>query len=478
MPKMPEAIMTALDLEGQGRRAAQAPQSVAPRPVAPLPPARRLGFFAAIRAMLANPITAFSEQAYEASFLEVRRWTGVMLVNDPKAIVHILVGNAENYGKSIQQQRRLRPGLGDGLLTAEGETWRATRRITSPLFNPRAVALLFDDMRLASEAMRERWLERPEPEAALDLASEFHRLTYEIVSRTVFSGDLDQDRLLLQANMAVYFDSIGRISLSNMYNLPRWLPTPSARRGRPALGLFRSVVDRVVTGRVGLADREISDLLDRLMRTPDPETGKTLTAAAVSDNVLTFLAAGHETTANSLAWILYLLALFPQAEQAVADELAATFAGAAPTREGLDRLVFTRAVVSEAMRLYPPAPFIGRQALADDMLAGRKVKAGTQIVISPWILHRHRRLWEEPDAFRPERFLPASAPPERGAYIPFGLGPRICIGQGFAIQEIMAVLATIVPAFRFRLADPAAVFPRANITLRPINGVPMIVTPR
>ncbi len=448
-------------------------------PAAPRPPPRRLGFVAAIRAMRTNPITAFAQQAYEAPVLEVGTFEKVILVNDPKSIEHVLVTNAGNYRKSVQQQRRLQPALGEGLLTAEGEAWRSARRIASPLFNPKAIGLLYDDMDAAARAMRDRWRDRTAPGAPMDLAAEFQRLTYEIVSRTVFSGALDEDRARIHASMAIYFDTFGRVDLASMLNLPLWLPTPAALRARPALAVFRSIVDRVVAARHTDPDREIRDLLDRLMRAPDPNTGKAMPQAAVSDNVLTFLAAGHETTGNALAWIAYLLALFPKAEAAVVAELASVFGAGPLAPEAFDRLNFTRAVVNEALRLYPPAPFIGREALADDSLMGRRIAAGTEVLISPWIVHRHRRLWQDPDAFRPERFLPPALEAiERGAFIPFGLGPRICIGQGFAMQEILIVLATILPAFHFHLAEPAAVVPQSRITLRSAGGMPMIVTAR
>lgn len=449
------------------------------RPAAPQPRSSRPGFLAAIRALRSNPITAFADQAYEEPILAFGLFRKVVLVNDPHAIEHVLVGNAENYRKSVQQRRRLQPALGDGLLTAEGEAWRGARRIASPLFNPKAIALLFDDMREAAEAMRERWLVRTAPATPLDLSAEFQRLTYEIVSRTVFSGALEADRARVHANMAIYFETFGRIDLASLLNLPMWLPTAAALRARPALAVFRSIVDRVVSQRVDDPNREVSDLLDRLMRAPDPTTGTVMSAAAISDNVLTFMAAGHETTGNALAWILYLLALFPNAEETVVDELGSVIGDCTPTRGGLDRLVFTRAIVNEALRLYPPAPFLGREALWNDSLAGHDIEAGTQVLISPWIVHRHRRLWDDPDAFRPERFLPPQDREiARGAFIPFGLGPRICIGQGFAVQEILTVLATILPAFRFRLAQAEAIFPQARITLRPARGMLMIITPR
>jgi cytochrome P450 len=470
--------MTALRLAVQ-EQTTPSPAATRPRPAAPQPRAARPGLVATIRALRANPITAFPEQAYQAPILEIGRLRRLVLVNDPDEIEHVLVGNAANYRKSLQQQRRLRPALGDGLLTAEGAEWHGARRIAAPLFNPGAVALLAEDMLEAAAVMRDRWLDRFQPERPIDLAAEFQRLTYEIVSRTVFSGALDQDRARVHANMAIYFDTFGRIDLASMFNLPAWVPTRTALRARPALAIFRSIVDRIVAQRVADPEREASDLLDRLMRSPVPPTGKIMTPLAVADNVLTFLAAGHETTGNALAWIFYLLALFPDSEARVTDELLSVLGDRPSSVDGLDKLVFTRAVVNEALRLYPPAPFMGREALGSDDLAGRRIEKGTQVVISPWIVHRHRRLWDEPDDFRPERFMPPhDREIPRGAFIPFGLGPRICIGRGFAIQEILVVLATILPAFRVRLVDPRSVEPQARITLRPAGGMPMIVTER
>lgn len=449
------------------------------QPAAPEAPPRPLGRFAAIRALRRNPITAFPQQAYQERIVELSRWRRTILVNDPNEIEHVLVGNAANYRKSIQQQRRLRPALGDGLLTAEGMAWQSARRIAAPLFSPRAVWQVFDDMVETAGVMRDRWLDRAAPDRPLDLAAEFQRLTYEIVSRTVFSGALDQDRARVHANMAIYFETLGRLDLASLFDLPSWVPTPAALRARPALAVFRSIVDRVVAQRAENPHGEAKDLLLRLMQAPDPATGAVLTTQAVSDNVMTFLAAGHETTGNALSWILYLLALFREASAAATAEVM-SLVGERPSRvQDLDKLVFTRAVVNEALRLYPPAPFIGREALARDEIAGREIDKGTQILISPWVVHRHHRLWDDPGSFRPERFLP---PHDRaipnGAFIPFGLGPRVCIGRSFAVQEILIVLATLLPVFRFQLVDPASVRPQARITLHPAGGMPMIVCPR
>jgi cytochrome P450 len=448
-------------------------------PAAPAPSRSRPHVIAAIRALRANPITVFGAQAYERPAMQIGLRRNVLLISDPDAISRVLVDNAANYRKSVQQQRRLRPALGEGLLTAEGDAWRRARRVAAPLFAPKSVGSLFDDMLCATEAMLERWSERSDFALPVDLSVEFQRLTYEIVSRTFFSGALDADRARIHAHMAIYFDTIGRIDLGSVLGLPAWLPSLAARRARPSIQFFRSVVEQVVARRLNEVERSDVDLLDRLLHVTDASTGEALSAGAVSDNVLTFLAAGHETTGIALAWIIYLLALSPPAEQAVLDELRRVVGGAPVARETLGRLTFTQAVVHEALRLYPPAPFIGRQALGRDDLAGHAVREGTQILISPWIVHRHRELWPEPDAFMPHRFLDGALDRlQRGAYLPFGLGPRVCIGQGFAVQEIMTVLATILPAFSFRISAPETIFPLARITLRPQAGMAMLVRPR
>jgi cytochrome P450 len=315
----------------------------------------------------------------------------------------------------------------------------------------------------------------------LDLAGQYQRLTYEIVSRTVFSGALDAQRTMVHAEMARYFDSIGRVDLATLLNLPAWIPTWTRLRAAGDIKSFRGILYNVVADRLAARAKGASfaDLLDRLSFARDPQTGQAMPEAIVTDNVLTFLAAGHETTGNALTWISYLLAIFPDAEQEMLAELTRELGGRAATAGSLERLPFTRAVIEESMRLYPPAPFLGRQAIAADELAGEAVRAGTEILISPWVVHRHRLLWDVPELFRPDRFSPQRRGAiARGAFIPFGLGPRICIGMGFALQEILTVLSIVVPRYRFALPPGVEVVPRSRITLAPRDGMPMVVTPR
>lgn len=451
------------------------------RPAAPIPPPRRMGFFKLWRTVRENPIATVPQPCYEKPFVWLGRWwKPTLFLNEPAGIERVLLGNAANYRKSPQIQRRIQPALGDGLLTADGETWRAGRRIAAPLFSPKAIAALNDDMVAAAEAMSTRWRDE-RAQGPLDLAAQFQRLTYEIVSRTVFSGALDAERVMVHAEMARYFDSIGRVDLATMLNLPPWIPSWSQWRAGPGIDAFRAVIGKAVADRLAAraSGKTFDDLLERLSFARDPQTGEPMPDTTVTDNVLTFLAAGHETTGNALTWISYLLTLFPEAEAEMLAELDRELGGSPAPPGSFERLPFTRSVIEETMRLYPPAPFMGRQAIDADEIAGERVPAGAEILIAPWVVHRHRLLWEEPDLFQPERFSPQRrAGIARGAFIPFGLGPRICIGMGFAMQEIVTVLSIVLPRFRFALPEGAEVAPRSRITLAPRGGMAMIVTPR
>ncbi|HVZ54269.1 MAG TPA: cytochrome P450, partial [Pseudolabrys sp.] len=315
------------------------------RPAAPVPPARRLGFLALWRAVRENPIATVPQPVYEKPAVWLGRWWKPSLfLNDPAGIERVLLGNAANYRKSPQQLRRIQPALGDGLLTAEGETWRAGRRIAAPLFAPKAVAALNDDMVAAAETMSARWRDEC-TQGPLDLAAQFQRLTYEIVSRTVFSGALDAERVMVHTEMARYFDSIGRVDLATMLNLPPWIPSWSQWRGGPSIAAFRAVIGKAVKDRLAAraSGAAFDDLLERLSLARDPQTGEPMPDAVVTDNVLTFLAAGHETTGNALTWIAYLLTLFPEAEAELLAEMESELGGKPAPAGSLERLPFTRA---------------------------------------------------------------------------------------------------------------------------------------
>ena len=446
------------------------------RPPAPVPPQGALGPIALYRALRANAITPWRAEAYEDAYIIGRnRLGGFVLLNDPDLIRHVLIDNAANYPKDNLQLEKLTPAVGRGLLTAEEESWRLQRRTVAPLFQPAGVTSYLAAMAISVDEMLARW--DREVGATVDVAREMTRLTYDIISRTVFSNEIATPPDVMGEAITTYFEALGRIDLWDVLPLPRWLPRPAFVKARPAQKIFRDEVLRLFErrrARIAAGESVPDDLVTRLINARDPETGVPLSDAGVHDNLVTFIGAGHETTANALTWTLFLLSEFRDADARVAAE-----ATDAPDADALARLTDTRMILEEAMRLYPPVPFMSREARSRDMIGEVAVAAGTRIIIAPWVLHRHRKLWPDADMFVPERF----APENRGriprfAYLPFGAGPRICVGMTFAMQEALLALTMVARRFRLTLAEGADVMPFARMTLRPMHGLPMRIAAR
>ena len=302
----------------------------------------------------------------------------------------------------------------------------------------------------------------------------------EVLEQTLFSQGLGREPSAFQRAVSSYFDTIGRIDPLDLLNAPAFVPRLRRRRGRGALEFFESAVNEIVDKRrvlLAQGGEAPRDLLTLLLSARDPEDGRAIADADVRANIVTFINAGHETTANALTWTLYLLSQSPEwRERAEADADRAFDSNGTVVAEKSEIL---RAVFEEALRLYPPAAMLARQAIADDELAGIRIPAGTVVTVSPYVLHRRRGLWENPDTFDPSRFLGEKRDRiDRYAYIPFGAGPRVCIGMAFAIQEGIILLAHFLRAFRFDLVDGHEVMPTQRVTLRPRNGMKMHVKNR
>jgi cytochrome P450 len=428
-----------------------------------------------------NPLECWSEQHFCEPIATVRLPIGqVLLVHEPSAIRHVLLDNAANYRKDPLQRRVLSAGLGDGLLSVEGEQWQAQRRTLAPLFARRTVTSFAAPMQSAAQDLVERW-RRFGSGCVIDVAAEMTLVTLNVLALTIFSdgisGDLDEFRRAMNA----YFAVIGRIGALDLFGVPDFVPRPGRARLRETLGYFENLIDGLIERRrqalVQSPDHAPADLLTLLLRALDPSTQRPMTLAEVKSNILTFLSAGHETTANTLTWSLFLLSQSPEWRARVEAEVDREMAGPA---EGLaERLVVTRAVIDEAVRLYPPIAALSRIAHGPDLVGGHQVKRRTLIVIAPYVLHRHKKLWDRPDVFDPSRFLGDKRQEiDRFAYMPFGAGARTCIGSTFALQEATLVLATLVRNFKMRLAPDARVWPMLRITLRPENGMPLLIEPR
>jgi cytochrome P450 len=452
---------------------------LARRPVEPPRPPRapeQMGFFAWVKAMRNSALGAWGQRAYEEDIIKGRFFgRNSFTVNTPDAIRHVLVDNYENYTRTPAGLRVLRPILGQGLLIAEGRAWKHQRRTLAPAFTPRAVTPLVPHMIAVTDETIATL--RESCNVPLDLREVMQRMTLEIAGRTMFSFGMERHGAELRQFVMEYGERLARPHVLDLA-LPLSWPTPQdfarARfRKRWTAFVAMLMAERRTAGKKdGAPPRDLFDLMGDAR---DPETGLAFNDEQLGDEVATMILAGHETTAITLFWALYLLALDPDIQDKLAAETKDLPIGAAPN---IERLTFTRAVVDETMRLYPPAFLIARAAKAADTIAGLAVKPKDVILIAPWLLHRHQKLWRNPDAFIPQRFLAPAPPPDRFAYLPFGVGARVCIGAHFALVEATLALAKLIGAFRVELADPAPVMPIGVVTTQPDHSPMFVIKPR
>jgi cytochrome P450 len=445
--------------------------------VPPYPPRsmRPRGALSTILTLRRNPIEIWGEADFVRPFSIGRSVLGLRgAAHDPAAVRHVFLDNAANYRKDALQLRVLSPGLGNGLLTADGDAWRLQRRSLAPLFSPRQVAEFAPAMQRVAAATVDR-LGRRRDGAVADIGELMSRMTLEVLEQTLFSQGLGREPSAFQKAVTGYFNSFGRLDLLDLIGAPAFLPRLGRLRGRPSLKFFETAVEAIIDNRKALLDRGGAaprDLLTLLLGAKDPETGLGMPEPDIRANIVTFIGAGHETTANGLTWTLYLLSQSPEWRERAEREADETFDPGHPA--SLEKCEVLRAVFDEALRLYPPAAILSREAIADDEILGVRVPAGAVIVVSPYVLHRRRGLWDNPDAFDPGRFIGERRERiDRFAYIPFGAGPRVCIGMAFAIQEAIIVLANFLRAFHFDLVEGYEVMPQQRVTLRPREGMKM-----
>jgi unspecific monooxygenase len=432
--------------------------------------------FGRLMAMRQSPIDTWGQRAYEEDIVRgsfVGRAS--FILNTPDAIRHVLVDNYENYTRTPAGIRVLRPMLGEGLLIAEGKAWKHQRRTLAPAFTPRAVASLVPHMIAATDETIAKL--GAASDAPVDLREAMQRMTLEIAGRTMFSFGMERHGAALRDFVMDYGARLARPRLLDLV-LPLGWPTPQdfararfRRRWTSFVGML--MAERRAAGKnEGAPPRDLFDLMGAAR---DPETGAAFTDEQLGDQVATMILAGHETTATALFWSLYLLALDPSTQEQLATEARGFTVESALD---VERLKFSRAVIDETMRLYPPAFLIARAAAGPDTIAGFPVKKGDVILIAPWLLHRHEKLWRDPGAFVPSRFMPPAAPPDRFAYLPFGVGARVCIGAHFALVEATLALARIIAAFRVELLDPEPVMPIGVVTTQPDRSPMFRITRR
>jgi cytochrome P450 len=443
----------------------------------PVPPKRRLAFPRLILQTIRNPVGSWSEDFYREKLI-VYRWLGLesAFVMDPPLIQSVLLDDAESYSKQPLNDEVFGEAIGGGLLNAEGEAWRWQRRLTAPLFRAEDVLAYVPAFAEACGPVLRRWREAPAGTSqAID--RDMTRATLQALQDSVLGASLGEEdrRSIAQAGAAFLGYSVWKIAMTSL-RLPPWIPHPGSRVMTCAGRTMRDIAARVLANaRRSVEQRDV--LLGRLVTARDPATGEAMPDALIVDNVVTFLMAGHETTSQAITWTLYLLALFPDWQEAVRQETLSVTRGRAIGREDIGKLPLLDAVFQEAMRLYPPAPVLMRRAIRPVTLGGVTLGAGATISIPVYIVHRHRSLWHDPLRFDPTRFsAEARSGRHRCTYMPFGAGPRTCVGGSFAMLEGKTILAMLLQHASFALPEGERPTPFARITLSPKCGLKLNVT--
>ncbi|MGF6173520.1 cytochrome P450 [Ensifer sp. 4252] len=460
-----------------------------PEPFEPPAPIPRVGvpsYLKIIRTVLRNPLELWGEPSYTLPWIETKFITQrTLIVNDPGLIRYILVENVSNYEMSKVRRLILRPILRDGLLTAEGEIWKRSRKAIAPVFTPRHAKGFAGQMLRRSEEFVERYAPAKVKPFITNVASDMTELTFDILAETLFSGEVAVEREGFVASVEELLHRMGRVDPMDVLLAPEWLPRLTRIGGKKVLNRFRTIVSKTMAMRRQRMAADPAgtpnDFLTLLLQT---EGANGLSTQEIEDNILTFIGAGHETTARALAWTLYCVANTPAFRETMEAEIDGVLTTGAEPVEWLNLMPHVLAAFEEAMRLYPPAPSINRAAIEEDEWTsptGERVRIpkGIAVLVMPWTLHRHVLYWDRPRAFMPERFLPENREKlHRFQYLPFGAGPRICIGATFALQEAVIALAVLMHRFRFDVTDETQPWPVQRLTTQPRGGLPMRVSAR
>lgn len=439
-----------------------------------VPPQRPLGRIATISRFVRNPLLVVPAAAYHEDFVHGSKSPPTVWISAPDLVKAVLLDNRETFQKLVQI-RLLSPLLGKGILTSEGDDWKWQRQASAPMFRHQELMRFVPTFVDATKTLATRW-QHPKSGAVQDIEQDMTHVTFDIISRTLLPS-ADNTLAPVVEDSSKNFQRGGAWQqLYAFLRLPSWLPKPSQSATKDAVASMRGAVHRMLAERRQLAQPP-DDLMHRLMGAHAPDSGQPMTDDQLVDNLLTFYLAGHETTAKALTWTLFLLSRSPHYAAALRDEVQ-RIAGDSPiAAEHIDKLVLTQQVIKESMRIYPPVPMMSRQAVKDTVLGGRPVRAGTSVIMSIYAIHRHRALWERPDVFDPTRFAPEKERAiSRYQYMPFGAGPRICIGMSFAMIEATAILATLIRSYRFEPTEHTPT-PVARVTLLPGGGMPLRVIP-
>ena len=413
-----------------------------------------------------NPLRSLPAAIYEKGIVTYgEKRPLVAWITDPDFIEQVLLTDAPSFPKTRLDKRVLSPVVGNGLLTAEGESWRWQRKLASPMFRQSEISKYIPAMAAAADEQILRWRNRG-PALVPDLAAVMTETTFAVIARTILAGIDEREAATVKASGQAYLDKITWEIAAALLRLPDWVWHPAKRRMRTASREVRAAVSQLLARRRSRGAAS-DDLVARMLLASNPETGAPMTDEEIVDNLATFLLAGHETTAKALSWTIYLLARAPEWQERCRAEIAVIVGEEPISAEHVERFVTLERVLKEAMRLFPPVPVMTRVAAADATFGEVRLSNPTLIVIPIFAVHRHNRLWDDAGRFDPDRFLPErEASIRRTQYMPFGFGPRICIGSAFAMTEALAVLATLLRRASFTWDGRAAPEPVSRVTLR------------
>lgn len=423
-----------------------------------------------------NILAGWEEEAFEYEFVSSKIINcHFFLCNTPESVQFAFNShNASFERKSSQHRHTLTPLLGDGLFVSDGEIWRERRRIVAPIVHVSRLPDFAPVMVQTALEARDRWAKLPAA-AEIDVLGEMAQLTAEIICRTIFGSRLGREHAAeVVRGFSDYQRHIMKTDFIGLLGLPDWLPRWYSPRVRRSVKRIHAVLDHIIEISRRRHDRNDVSIIGRLFDAQDQDTGAKFDKEALRNEAAVLFMAGHETTANSLAWTWYLLSQTPEVEARLHAEIDEVLGDRVPTLADVPKLVYTRAIFEETMRLYPPVPILTREALMDETFNGEKIPKGSVIIVSPWLLHRHKKLWHKPDHFIPERFMPGGdGPVSKFAYIPFSIGPRICAGMAFGLTEAILCIATLAQQFKLRLKQGHRVEIECHLTLRPGENLPM-----
>ncbi len=448
-------------------------------PPYPHRPSKELGPLDTLKAVRRDLLSIWPEQSFSHKFSSTKilnRW--IFIASSPETVKHVLVTQNSKYEKkSLLMRKALEPLLGNGLFISDGDIWHKHRAIETPLFGPKQVAKYADIMIKTTEERVREWSAIPAG-ATLDVLPQMGQLTAEIICLSLFGKHLGAKQATqIMQSFADYQAAIEQMDIATFFALPNWIPGLKLGKAHKSAKRIHDIVDNAIAKAANSANDHT--LMGRLLSQLDDSGSGSMTAVQIRNELIVLFMAGHDPTANTLAWAWYLISQCPEVEQRLHQEVDSVLASRSAIFADYEKLVYTRAIIDETLRLYPPFPLLAREAIEEDQIGKRGIPKGSVMIVAPWLLHRHKLYWDKPDHFIPERFLPdAPVKPDKFVYIPYSAGPRVCLAKFFGSVEATLCLAILARHFRLTLPKGERVSHECRLTLRPKNNLPMQIVPR